>query len=198
MQTLSRPRPTRHETHIAESRPAPRPDAKRLDRLIVEQEQVFIDRQPEAAHWHRRAVRSLAGGVTSNWQIARPQPVWIERGEGSRLWDLDGNEYVDYHGGYGVGLAGHAHPAIVRAVSERAARGTHFAQPTPDAVVVAEALARRFGLPLWRFGNSGTESTMDAVTSATLTIRDDDQGGLQDDSYTIGGTVTGLEGAASC
>src|SRR5207342_1769945 len=60
-------------------------------------------------------------------------------------------------------LVGHAHPAIVRAVTERVARGTHFAQPTEDALVVATELARRFGLPLWRFGNSGTEATMDAV-----------------------------------
>ena len=62
-----------------------------------------------------------------------------------------------------MSLVGHAHPAIVRAVTERVARGTHFAQPTEDALVVATELARRFGLPLWRFGNSGTEATMDAV-----------------------------------
>jgi glutamate-1-semialdehyde 2,1-aminomutase len=70
---------------------------------------------------------------------------------------------VDLHGGYGAALAGHAHPAIAGAISEQAARGTHFAQPTPDAVTVAEELARRFGLPRWRFANSGTEATMDAV-----------------------------------
>jgi glutamate-1-semialdehyde 2,1-aminomutase len=134
-----------------------------LDRLIIEQERIFVERQPSAASWHERALHSLAGGVTSNCQITRPQPIWLSHGQGSRLWDLDGNEYVDYHGGYGVGLVGHAHPAIVRAVTERVARGTHFAQPTPDAPIVAEALAARFGLPLWRFGNSGTEATMDAV-----------------------------------
>jgi glutamate-1-semialdehyde 2,1-aminomutase len=134
-----------------------------LDRLIAEQEKIFLERQPEAARWHRRAVCSLAGGVTSSWQISRPQPIWLSHGRGSRLWDLDGHEYVDFHGGYGVGLVGHAHPAIVRAVSQRVELGTHFAQPTPDAPVVAEALAQRFGLPYWRFGNSGTEATMDAV-----------------------------------
>jgi glutamate-1-semialdehyde 2,1-aminomutase len=79
------------------------------------------------------------------------------------VWDVDGNEYVDLHGGYGVMLAGHAHPAIVAAVSDRVRRGTHFAQPTADAIVVAEELSARYGFPLWRFGNSGTESTMDAV-----------------------------------
>jgi glutamate-1-semialdehyde 2,1-aminomutase len=71
--------------------------------------------------------------------------------------------YVDLHGGYGAGLAGHAHPAIVEAVRAQVGRGTHFAQPTDDAIAVAENLAGRFGLPLWRFTNSGTEATMDAV-----------------------------------
>jgi glutamate-1-semialdehyde 2,1-aminomutase len=111
----------------------------------------------------RRADGSLAGGVTSSWQISDPQPIWIDRGLGSRVWDVDGNEYVDLHGGYGAMLAGHAHPAVVAAVTERVRKGTHFAQPTADAMVVAEELADRYGLPMWRFGNSGTEATMDAV-----------------------------------
>jgi len=110
-----------------------------------------------------RARRSLAGGVTSSWQIARPQPVWISHGAGSRVWDVDGNQYVDLHGGYGVMAVGHAHPRVVAAVSERVRRGTHFAQPTEEAIAVAEELARRFRQPLWRFANSGTEATMDAV-----------------------------------
>jgi glutamate-1-semialdehyde 2,1-aminomutase len=105
----------------------------------------------------------LAGGATSNWQIVEPQAVWMSHGRGSRIYDVDGCEYSDFHGGYGVGLVGHAHPAIVAAVSDRVRRGTHFAQPTDDAVVVAENLSERFGLPLWRFANSGTEATMDAV-----------------------------------
>ena len=77
------------------------------------------------------------------------------------------------HGGYGASIAGHAHPAIVEAVSEQVRRGTHFAQPTEDAIWIAGELARRFGLPLWRFANSGTEATMDAVHLArALTGRD--------------------------
>jgi glutamate-1-semialdehyde 2,1-aminomutase len=135
----------------------------RLDELIAAQERRFLERQPRSRELLERAGRSLAGGVTSSWQISRPQAVWISHGLGSRVWDADGTEYVDLHGGYGVMAVGHAHPAVVAAVSDRAARGTHFAQPTVDAVTVAEELARRFGLPLWRFANSGTEATMDAV-----------------------------------
>ncbi|HEV2918257.1 MAG TPA: aminotransferase class III-fold pyridoxal phosphate-dependent enzyme, partial [Actinomycetota bacterium] len=135
----------------------------RLDELIAAQEGRFLERQPRSRELLERAGRSLAGGVTSSWQISRPQAVWIGHGLGSRVWDADGNEYVDLHGGYGVMAVGHAHPAVVAAVSERVARGTHFAQPTAEAIVVAEELARRFGLPLWRFANSGTEATMDAV-----------------------------------
>src|ERR671912_125841 len=119
--------------------------ADRLDELIAAQEKQFMDRQPRSRALLERAAGSLAGGVTSSWQISRPQAVWISHGQGSRVWDADGNEYVDLHGGYGVMAVGHAHPAVVAAVRDRVARGTHF------------------GLPLWRFANSGTEATMDAV-----------------------------------
>ncbi|HEX6150351.1 aspartate aminotransferase family protein [Nocardioides sp.] len=134
-----------------------------IDRLIREESERFLARQPRSAELIERSRRHLAGGATSNWQIADPQAVWMSHGAGSRIFDVDGTEYSDFHGGYGVSLAGHAHPAIVRAVTERVGRGTHFAQPTEDSIVVAEELARRWGLPQWRFGNSGTESTMDAV-----------------------------------
>jgi glutamate-1-semialdehyde 2,1-aminomutase len=138
-----------------------RPD--RIDELIASEQQVFLRRQPRSTEFIERASRHLAGGATSNWQIAQPQAVWMSHGAGSKIYDVDGTEYVDMHGGYGVSIAGHAHPAIVAAVSDRVRRGTHFAQPTGDAIWVATELARRFELPLWRFANSGTEATMDAV-----------------------------------
>lgn len=134
-----------------------------LDALIDEQSEIFLKRQPASAAMIDRSARVLAGGATSNWQIADPQAVWISHGAGSQLYDVDGTAYADFHGGYGVGLAGHAHPAIVRAVQDRVTKGTHFAQPTEDAIAVAEELQRRWGLPLWRYSNSGTEATMDVV-----------------------------------
>ena len=119
---------------------------------------------------HRRSIayretarKHLPGGVSSSWQMWPPHPIYLDRGKGSRVWDMDGNEYVDYHNGYGVMAMGHAHPKIVEAVQRRAELGTHFAQPTEDALACAENLAERYRLPLWRFGNSGTESTLDAT-----------------------------------
>jgi glutamate-1-semialdehyde 2,1-aminomutase len=150
-----------------------RDELQRLDALVEEQERIFLERQPGSARTLARARRSLAGGTTSNWQIARPQAVWLSHGSGSHIYDVDGNRYADFHGGYGVMAVGHAHPRVVEAVRARVERGTHFAQPTEDALIVAEELRSRFGLPLWRFCNSGTEATMDAVHLArAVTGRD--------------------------
>src|SRR6516165_1183849 len=143
--------------------PGQPPGPGRIGEVIAAQEEIFCDRQHECRRLARRAVLALAVGCTSSWQITRPQPVWLSHGKGSKVYDVDGNEYVDLHGGYGAALAGHGHPAIVEAVRGQVTLGTHFAQPTPAAILVAEELTRRFGLPLWRFANSGTEATMDAV-----------------------------------
>src|SRR6201995_2118615 len=123
------------------------PVADPVDELIADEERVFLPRQPRSTELIEQAGAHLAGGATSNWQIAQPQAVWMSHGKGSRVYDVDGNEYVDMHGGYGASIAGHAHPAIVEAVSDRVRRGTHFAQPTEDAIWVAAELGSRFGLP---------------------------------------------------
>jgi glutamate-1-semialdehyde 2,1-aminomutase len=144
-----------------------------LDDLILDQEATFLARTPKSQETWATACDVMPGGVTSSWASTRPIPVWIERGLGSHVWDVDGNEYVDYHAGYGVNVVGHANPRVVEAVQQRVTLGTHFAQPTPDSITVAQNLADRFGLPQWRFTNSGTEATMDAVHLArAITGRD--------------------------
>ncbi len=90
----------------------------------------------------------------------------MREGKGSRLWDVDGHEYIDYLVGFGCMVQGHAHPAIVSAVQEQVTKGTQFCEPVEDDVVVAEELARRWDLPKWRFVNSGSEATMDAIRMA--------------------------------
>jgi glutamate-1-semialdehyde 2,1-aminomutase len=134
-----------------------------IDSLIDEEERRFLARMPQSIARSAEAAEVLAGGATSNWMISRPAAVWVSHGRGSHVWDVDGTEYVDLHGGYGVMVAGHANPSIVEAVQRRVTKGTHFAQPTDDSIIVARALSERFGLPVWRFNNSGTEATMDAI-----------------------------------
>jgi len=134
-----------------------------LDALIDREEAAFAERMPTSHDMWQRASDLMPGGVTSSWASSRPFPVWISHGQGGHVWDVDGNEYVDLHAGYGVNVVGHANPAVVAAVQRRVGLGTHFAQPTEDSIAVAEALRDRFELPMWRFNNSGTESTMDAI-----------------------------------
>jgi glutamate-1-semialdehyde 2,1-aminomutase len=138
-------------------------DLDRLDRLIEEQEAELEPKHRASIEYRARAERHVAGGVASSWQDSPPHAIYIDRGEGNRLWDIDGNEYIDYHLGYGAMVIGHAHPAVVEAIERQVRRGTHFAQPTRDLDVIGDNLAERFSLPLWRFANSGTEATLEAV-----------------------------------
>ena len=85
---------------------------------------------------------------------------------GHTIWDVDGNDYIDFHGGFGCNVIGHAHPKIVEAIDRAARTGTHFAATTEVGVAFAEELCRRFRLDEVRFANSGTEATMDAIRIA--------------------------------
>jgi glutamate-1-semialdehyde 2,1-aminomutase len=138
-------------------------DRGRILELTERERGALLDRTSGSQALYERALGVMPRGVPSSFQAADPRPTYLSHGEGTRVWDVDGNEYVDFHNGFGVMCVGHAHPAIVAAVEARARRGSHFAAPTEGSIRVAEELRRRYGLPQWRFTNSGTESTMDAV-----------------------------------
>jgi glutamate-1-semialdehyde 2,1-aminomutase len=138
-------------------------DRKKVAALTEAQQEQFRNRTGQSAKTFERAVKTMPNGVPSSFQENDPWPTYIERGKGSLVWDVDGNEYVDFHNGFGVMCIGHANPTVGAAVKARIDEGTHFAAPTDGSIAVAEELARRFGLPQWRFNNSGTEATMDAV-----------------------------------
>src|SRR3954462_11827580 len=141
-------------------------DRERIRALTEAETARLNERTPRSGELYRRADRTLAGGVASSYQLREPWPISLERGEGPRVWDVDGNEALDFHNGFGSMVQGHANPAIGRAGQARHAQGPHFAAPTEDAIVVGEELARRWGLPKWRYTNSGSESTMDAIRIA--------------------------------
>jgi glutamate-1-semialdehyde 2,1-aminomutase len=138
-------------------------DPAQVARLTEAEQAKFRERTHASAERFERALKVMPGGVPSSFQQNDPWPTYIERGDGARVWDVDGNEYADFHNGFGVMCIGHANPKVGAAVKARVDLGTHFAAPTDGSIVVAEELQRRFSLPQWRFTNSGTESTMDAV-----------------------------------
>jgi glutamate-1-semialdehyde 2,1-aminomutase len=138
-------------------------DRRKIAALTEAQNERFRNRTPNSARTYERALAVMPGGVPSSFQVNDPWPVYLARGKGSRVWDVDDNEYVDFHNGFGVMCIGHANPEVGAAVKAQVDEGTHFAAPTDGSIAVAEELKRRFGLPQWRFTNSGTESTMDAV-----------------------------------
>ena len=149
-------------------------DRGRIRELTARELETLNERTRESESMYRRAGQVLSGGVASSYQLRDPWPIYLTHGEGSRVWDVDGNEYYDFHNGFGAMVQGHAHPAIGAALQERYSQGTHFAAPTEDAVVVAENLAQRWGLPRWRYTNSGSEATMDSIRIARgFTGRDD-------------------------
>lgn len=141
-------------------------DRARIAELTAREAARLDERTHASEALYRRARKTLSAGVASSYQMRDPWPIYLERGQGAHVWDVDGNRMVDFHNGFGSMVQGHAHPTISKAVQARLDLGTHFAAPTEDAVVVGEELARRFDLPKWRFVNSGSEATMDAIRIA--------------------------------
>jgi glutamate-1-semialdehyde 2,1-aminomutase len=123
-----------------------------------------------SASWFARAVEVTPGGVSSPVRAFRAvggDPFFVERAEGARIWDVDGREYLDYVLSWGPMILGHAHPAVVAAISRAAARGTSYGAPTPAEVELAELVREFFpSMELLRFVNSGTEATMSAIRVA--------------------------------
>ncbi len=125
---------------------------------------------PNSIRWFERAQQILPGGVDSPVRAFRAvggQPLFIARGEGPYLYDVDGNRYIDYVLSWGPLILGHAHPDVVEALQEAVARGTSYGAPSPLEVELAE-LVRAFlpSVEMVRFVNSGTEATMSALRLA--------------------------------
>jgi glutamate-1-semialdehyde 2,1-aminomutase len=119
---------------------------------------------------YRRALEVLPGGVNSPVRAMRAigrDPIFIARGEGAELLDVDGNRFLDYVCSWGPLIHGHAHPHVIAAITEAAARGTTFGAPTPGEVELAGEVARRIeGVDMLRMTSSGTEATMTAIRLA--------------------------------
>jgi len=138
-----------------------------LEKLLPEWKRVYVERTRRSKELFERARRVFPGGVTYTLRFFEPHPLYITRAKGSRVWDADGNEYVDFWMGHGAHVLGHAPDFIVEAVNEVAKKGTHLGFENPYAVEYAEFLTRVLpGVEMLRFTMSGTEANMYALRLA--------------------------------
>ncbi|MCG8586809.1 MAG: aminotransferase class III-fold pyridoxal phosphate-dependent enzyme, partial [Pirellulales bacterium] len=116
------------------------------------------------------ALDLMPGGVNSParaFGAVGGEPIVIDRGEGAYLWDVDGNRYIDYIASWGPMILGHAHPAVIEAVTAAAKRGTSFGAPTAAENELAELIIKAMpSVEKVRLVNSGTEATMSAIRLA--------------------------------
>src|SRR3981081_2909506 len=133
----------------------------------------YEKRTPKSAEAHKRALQRIPLGVASNYRAYDPYPIFVKKGQGSKLWDIDGNEYIDHNLCFGALMAGHCHPAVVKAIEKALHIGTTFGMPHDMEWELAEEICARYPIEIVRFGSSGTEVTMHACRMArAATMRD--------------------------
>src|SRR5207302_1721779 len=151
--------------HLGPAVPTARQQPQAMDE--DDAEALYRETTPRSRALHEKAVAVMPGGTTRTTTYFDPYPVYIERGEGCRVWDADGNERIDMLGNYTAMILGHAHPKVVEAIQKQAARGTGFAAANAIEVQLATLLCERVpSLDAVRFCNSGTEATMFAMRLA--------------------------------
>ncbi|HOC17641.1 MAG TPA: glutamate-1-semialdehyde 2,1-aminomutase [Vicinamibacterales bacterium] len=127
----------------------------------------YAARTPGSRAWYERARAVLPAGVSYGIRDLAPYPFYVDRAEGPRVWDVDGNEYIDYWCGHGALILGHAAPPAVEAACRQAARGSHFGFAHTLEVEMAEMVQRLVpGAEMVRYTNSGTEANMYALALA--------------------------------
>jgi glutamate-1-semialdehyde aminotransferase len=140
-------------------------DRTRLATLMERERQMFRDLHRRSGELASDAKASLLFGVPMNWMTRWPgdYPVFVDRAEGARFWDVDGNAFVDFCLGDTGGMAGHAPTVSVEAIASQAAKGITLMLPTADAAWVGAEMARRFGLPYWNFTLTATDANRFAI-----------------------------------
>jgi glutamate-1-semialdehyde 2,1-aminomutase len=128
---------------------------------------MYPDSKSHSQKLYDRALSSLPGGNTRTTVFMKPYPIYAARGEGCRVWDVDGNEFIDCINNFTSLIHGHAHPILVEAATRQLAQGSAFGLPTESEIELAELLASRLpDVDQVRFTNSGTEAVMMALKAA--------------------------------
>jgi glutamate-1-semialdehyde 2,1-aminomutase len=127
---------------------------------------LYEERTPKSAEAHKKAEKRIPLGVASNYRAYDPYPIFVAEGHGSKVLDVDGNEYLDHNLCFGTLMAGHGHPAVVKAIQWALQNGTTFGMPHGMEAELAEEICARYPVEMVRFGSSGTEATMHACRLA--------------------------------
>ena len=128
---------------------------------------MYPDSSPHSQALYDRALNSLPGGNTRTTVFMKPFPIYAARGEGCRVWDVDGHEYIDCINNFTSLIHGHAHPVLIEAATRQLALGSAFGLPTESELDLAELLVSRLpSVDQIRFANSGTEAVMMALKAA--------------------------------
>jgi glutamate-1-semialdehyde 2,1-aminomutase len=140
-------------------------DRSRIAELMDRERRSFRERHPTSGRLAQEAKASLLYGVPMNWMTRWPgdYPVFVDRAEGARFWDVDGNAFLDLCLGDTGGMAGHAPKAAVEAIADQASKGITLMLPTEDAAWVGVEMTRRFGLPFWQFCLTATDANRFAI-----------------------------------
>ena len=138
----------------------------RAKEITARERAVYSERTKRSQIATERARKVMPAGVPSSFQAYEPWPVVVKHAAGARMTDVDDNQYVDYDMGFGALFAGHMNPVVRRAVEEQLDHGSLYVTPCELNSDVCELLAARFGQPMWRPTNSGTEATHDAIRLA--------------------------------
>ncbi len=145
-------------------------DRARVKALKDAEDRRFEDAHPKSRALFERAQSSMPNGVPMAWLRSSYHhlPMWVTEGHGAHFTDVDGHEYRDFNIADMSMFCGYAPEPLVRAVSDRVARGNQFLLPGEDAIVVSEELARRFGLPKWQYTSSATHANTETIRVARV------------------------------
>jgi len=126
----------------------------------VEEVRQYMNRTPRSREIYEEVSEYIPLGVNSNQRYYKPYPLYFTKAKGSKIWDVDGNEYIDFNMGYGSLLVGHAHPLLVEAWKKQAEEGILYTYPHELLEELAELIPEIFDIDMFRFSNSGSEATM--------------------------------------
>jgi glutamate-1-semialdehyde 2,1-aminomutase len=141
---------------------------KPMSAIYEAEKKKFLEKTKRSEKVYRESVTVTPFGVHSNYRYNEPYPIYFSKGKGSRLWDVDENEYIDYNLAFGVLVTGHSHPVLVEAMKERIQNSTMLGFEFEESHILAKAISSRFGVDMVKFSSTGGEATNYAVRFARV------------------------------